>query len=227
MTSPEILSQLPAFRHLSPGQLEHVAGLTTRKLLPRHRVLFRQGDVSAGFYAVAGGAISLCREQADGTEHILRIFRAGETFAEASLIPEGRYPATARAESDSEVILISRAGFIALLEQDTGLAMRMIISLSMRIHQLTGLLEERVRKSPRERLLAWVLSRCPANGVVSCEIAMDCAKSALAAELGMRPETLSRQFARLSDEGLLIASGRKVIVPGISAIREVIEGGFQ
>ena len=226
MTSPEILSQLPAFRHLSPGQLEHVAGLTTRKLLPRHRVLFRQGDVSAGFYAVAGGAISLCREQADGTEHVLRIFRAGETFAEASLIPEGRYPATARAESDSEVILISRAGFIALLEQDAGMAMQMVISLSVRIHQLTGLLEQRVRKSPRDRLLAWVLSRCPTNGVVSCEIAMDCTKYALAAELGMQPETLSRQFARLSaEEVVLIAKGRKVIVPSIATIRRMVGGG--
>lgn len=225
MTQLEIIRELPVFRHLSAGQLESIAGLTTRKLLHRHRVLFRQGDVSVGFYAVVQGAISLCREQADGAQHVLRIFRAGESFAEASLLPEGRYPASARAECDSEVLLVSRVGFLTLLEQDAGLAMRMIISLSMRIHQLTGLLEERVRRSPRERLLAWVLSRCPANGVVSCEISMDCTKHALAAELGMRPETLSRQFARLSAGGLLRVRSRKVIVPCIATIRKTVESG--
>lgn len=225
MTHLEIIRQQSVFRHLSAEQLARIVALCSRKLLRRRRVLFRQGDASAGFYVVVRGAISLCREQVDGTEHILRIFRAGETFAEASLLPEGRYPATARAECDSEVLLVSRAGFMALLEKDAGLAMRMVISLSMRIHQLTGLLEERVRRSPRERLLAWVLSRCPANGVVSCEIAMDCTKNALAAELGMRPETLSRQFARLSVEGVLMAKSRKVIVPGIAIIRKMVESG--
>lgn len=225
MPDLEILRQFPVFRNLSAEQLARVAGLTTRKSIRRRRVIFRQGDVSAGFYAVVRGAISLCREQADGAQHVLRIFRAGETFAEASLMPEGRYPATARAECDSEVLLVSRAGFMALLEQDAGLAMRMVISLSMRIHQLTGLFEERVRRSPRERLLAWVLSRCPANGVVSCEIAMDCTKNALAAELGMRPETLSRQFARLSAEGVLMALSRKVNVPSIATIRQMVQSG--
>jgi len=132
MTPSEIIRQLPAFRNLSPGQLERVAGLTTHKLLPRQRVLFRQGDVSTGFYAVARGAISLGREQADGTEHVLRI--------------------------------------------------------------------------------------------VSCGIAMDCTKHALAAELGMQPETLSRHLTRLSAEGILIVKGRKVIVPVIATLRRIVGG---
>jgi len=207
------LKNTPLFRELPERHQFALAGISVARTFRRNEFIFRQGSPSAGFYVIQSGTVNVHRVSRDGAERIIRIFHAGESFAEASMLPGGAYPANARAMSESCVTLIPKAPFLSLLKSDADFGLRMIVALSLRIHALAGVIEDLRIENMRERLIRWLLSRRPpAANPVSYAIYLDTSKSALAAELGMRHETLSRHLAGLRESGDLSVNGREIVV---------------
>lgn len=207
------LKNSPLFRELSAKQKSALAEISTACRFRRNEIIFRQGAPSVGFYVIQSGAVSVHRLSRDGTERMIRIFHAGESFAEASLVPGGVYPANARALVDSRLHLIPKSPFVSLLESDAHFGLKMIVALCMRIHALAGCIENLRVENMRERLVRWLLSQRPsATNLISYTICLATTKSVLAAELGMRQETLSRHLTSLRDSGDLAVNGREIVV---------------
>ena len=102
------------------------------------------------------------RVSAAGKEQVIHIFRATEAFAEATLATEAGYPADARAIEPSQVLLIQKAaGFLALLQRQPELALRMLGSMSMHLRVLVGQLEDLTLKDVETRLANCPIKRCP------------------------------------------------------------------
>ena len=85
------------FGGLPAEDLALIAGFVSSVKLAKGQLLFREGEPSRGCYLVQGGAVSVHRVNAAGREQVIHIFRAGESFAEASLASATGYPADARA----------------------------------------------------------------------------------------------------------------------------------
>jgi CRP/FNR family transcriptional regulator len=211
------------FRELSASQKAVLSDLSVGCRFRRGEIIFRQGSASVGFYVIGSGAVNVHRLSPDGTERVIRVFHAGESFAEASLLPGGVYPANARAVVDCRLHLIPKAPFLALLERDANFGLRMLVALSMRIHALAGMIDSLRGENMRERLLRWLLSRCPAVGnPVSYTIHLATTKVVLAAELGMRQETLSRLLTNLRKSGDVAVHGREIVVLKAARLRELL-----
>ncbi|MFA7342697.1 MAG: Crp/Fnr family transcriptional regulator [Terrimicrobiaceae bacterium] len=217
------LKNAPLFHGLSAPQKSALAEITSVRSFRRNEIIFREGAPATGFFVIQSGAVNVHRLSPDGSERIIRIFHSGESFAEASLLPGGVYPANARALGDCSVCLISRAPFLSLLESDSHFALRMIVALSVRIHALAGSIENLRVENMRERLLLWLLSRRPTEGnPISYTIYLATTKAALAAELGMRQETLSRLLADLRASGNLAVNGREIVVLKPARLRALL-----
>lgn len=100
------------FADLPSDDLRIIAGITNARGLQKGEYLFREGDASRGFYIVQQGAINVHRVNAAGKEQVIHVFRAGKTFAEASLATDTGYPADARAEDITTVLLVQKAGLL-------------------------------------------------------------------------------------------------------------------
>src|SRR5690349_16780821 len=85
------------FTGLPQSELEQIAGVSVVKSLDKGEYLFHEGDPARGFYVVQRGAVNVHRVNATGKEQVIHVFRAGESFAEATLATERGYPADARA----------------------------------------------------------------------------------------------------------------------------------
>jgi len=85
LRSCQLFSGLPAV------DLDAIAAFATLRNLPKDSYLFHEGDLSEGFYVVQKGAINVHRVSAAGKEQIIYVFRAGESFAEASMAVERGY----------------------------------------------------------------------------------------------------------------------------------------
>ncbi|MCK9590298.1 MAG: Crp/Fnr family transcriptional regulator [Terrimicrobiaceae bacterium] len=217
------LENAALFRDLSDRQKAALAEIAVARRFPRGEIILRQGSPSAGFYVIRSGAVNVHRLSPDGTERVIRLFRAGESFAEASLLPGGVYPASARAVVDCRLLLIPKALFLALLKRDADFGLRMIVALSMRCHALIASIESLRGESMQARILRWLLSRCPAAGSpVSYTIHLATTKAVLAAELGMRQETLSRHLANLRESGDLAVRGREIVVLNRSRLQALL-----
>jgi CRP/FNR family transcriptional regulator, dissimilatory nitrate respiration regulator len=201
------------FAGLPVVDLNHIAEIAVVKSLEKGEYLFRERELSRGFYIVQRGAINVHRVNAAGKEQVIHIFRAGESFAEATLATEAGYPADARAVEPSQVLLIQKSGFLGLLKRQPELALRMLGSMSMHLRVLVGQLEDLTLKDVETRLANWLIKRCPnPDGTQPVSIELKMTKRVLAAELGTVSETFSRTLAKFRELKLLNVKGKTVTV---------------
>jgi CRP/FNR family transcriptional regulator, dissimilatory nitrate respiration regulator len=201
------------FAGLAPADLGQIATIAIVKTLEKGDYLFREGAPSQGFYIVQAGALNIHRVNAVGKEQVIHVFRAGESFAEATLATEAGYPADARALESSQVLLVQKAGFVALLRRQPELALRMLGAMSLHLRTLVSQLEDLTLKDVETRLANWLIKRCPnpaSERPVSIELPMT--KRLLAAELGTVSETFSRTLAKFRELKLLAVKGRTVTI---------------
>ena len=201
------------FTGLASENLQAIAAVTVTKSIEKGGYLFHEGDPSMGFYIVQIGAINVHRVNGAGKEQVIHVFRAGESFAEGTLATEKGYPADARAVETSQVLLVQKAGILALLRRQPELALRMLGSMSAHLRILVGQLEDLTLKDVETRLSNWLVKRCPdPAGLKPVKIELSMTKRVLAAELGTVSETFSRTLAKFREQGLIEVKGKTVII---------------
>lgn len=201
------------FTGLPQADLVQIAAIASLKSLDKGQYLFREGDVALGFYVVQRGAVNVHRVSAAGKEQVIHVFRAGESFAEVALATETGYPADARAIEPTQVLLIQKAGILALLKRQPELALRMLGSMSSHLRVIVGQLEDLTLKDVETRLANWLVKRCPARaGDKPVRVQLSMTKRVLAAELGTVSETFSRTLAKFREQKLIAVKGATVTV---------------
>ncbi|HVU16247.1 MAG TPA: Crp/Fnr family transcriptional regulator [Candidatus Didemnitutus sp.] len=204
LRSCQLFSGLPA------EDLAVVAGFAIAQSLSKDAYLFHEGEPARGFYLVQSGAINVHRVNALGKEQVIHVFRAGETFAEASLASPTGYPAHARATEASTVLLLPKAAVLEFIGRRPDLALRMLGSMSAHLRVIVGMLDDLTLKDVETRLLNWLVKhgRHASGGIIR----LPGTKRVLAAELGTSSETLSRTLARLRDQRLITVAAKTITV---------------
>jgi len=201
------------FTGLPLPDLENIAAVTVLKSLEKAEYLFREGDPAHGFYIVQRGAINVHRVSAAGKEQIIHVFRAGESFAEVALATDKGYPADARSLETTQVLLVQKAGILALLRRQPELALRMLGSMSSHLRVLVGQLEDMTLKDVETRLANWLVKRCPKpDSDQPVRIELTATKRVLAAELGTVSETFSHTLAKFREQKILAVKGKTLTV---------------
>lgn len=220
----EALSSHPFCQNFCARQKKAFAAIAIPRSVRRGDIIARQSTPSAGFFLILSGSVNVHRLESDGTEQVIRIFHGGESFAEASLLPGGVYPSSARAETDGRVCLIPRTAFLDLMKQDPEFALCLVSILSQRIHALVAALEGLRGTSVRRRLVQWLLRRKPVEpGVISYTVHIESTKAALASQLGTSPETLSRHLAALQKSKLIKINRRDIEVTRVPELEALLE----
>lgn len=211
------------FAGLPAEELDLIASFVQSKELDRGAYLFREGAVSEGFYVMQRGAVNVHRVSAHGKEQTISVFRAGQSFAEASLASAEGYPANARAIESSTILLVPKLEILALLRSRPELALRMLGAMSQHLRVLVGLLDDLTLKDVETRLANWLLKRCPRPLPKSAiEFQLDCAKRVLAAEIGTVSETLSRTLAGFRARKLIRVEGKMITVLDPRALEQIL-----
>ncbi len=201
------------FTGLPQADLEQIAAVTVVKPLEKGEYLFHEGDPAQGFYVVQRGAVNVHRVNAAGKEQVIHVFRAGDSFAEVALASATGYPADARAIETTQVLLVQKAGILALLKRQPELALRMLGSMSSHLRVLVGQLEDLTLKDVETRLANWLVKRCPdPRGEKPVLIELKMSKRDLAAELGTVSETFSRTLAKFRDKQLVKVKDRTITI---------------
>ena len=211
------------FTGLPAVDLEKIAAVTVAKSLGKDDYLFHEGDPAVGFYIVQRGAINVHRVSAAGKEQVIHVFRTGDSFAEVALASETGYLADARALVESQVLLVQKAGILALLQRQPELALRMLGSMSSHLLVLVGQLEDLTLKDVETRFANWLIKRCPnPRDNLPVKIELTTRKGDLAAELGTVSETFSRTLAKFRELKLLSVKGKAFTVLSPSRLNELL-----
>jgi CRP/FNR family transcriptional regulator, dissimilatory nitrate respiration regulator len=205
------LRQCSLFQGISTQDLAAIASITVAKSLSRGEYLFLESAPIDGFYVVQSGAIKLNRLGIKGHERVFHVFRSVESFGEEMIASEAGYPADASAAEDSQVLLVRKNEFLALLKTQRELAFRLLKSAGQRVCTLMGLVDDLTLKDATTRLARWLIQHCPnPESDEPQRIRLQMTKHLLALELGIASETLSRTLHKFRAERLVDVQGRFV-----------------
>ncbi|TAF05996.1 MAG: Crp/Fnr family transcriptional regulator [Nostocales cyanobacterium] len=203
------LYQTPIFENIIDEQLQAVANIAILQTYKKSETLFWEGDAATGFFIVKSGKIKVFKVANNGKEQILHIFETSEYFAEVPAFDGGNFPASAAAIEFSEVVFIPRTSFLMVLQQHPTLAIAMLGTFARHLRHLTHLVDTLSFQEVPERLTNYLLKLSQKNGNINV-VELDLPKTQLAALLGTVPETLSRSFYKLSQEGKIEVNGTKI-----------------
>ncbi len=211
MKKEDIIRSTSLFEGLSGEEIETIAKLIFEKKYGKGETIFFEGDEADGFYIVSSGQIKVFKINPMGKEHILHIFGPGEPVGEVPVFSRQPFPANAEALEKSSTLFFPRKDFVALIEKNPSIALNMLAVLSRRLRQFATQIENLSLKEVPARLagyLLYIAKEQENEGVVKLPVS----KGQLASLLGTIPETLSRIFARMSDEGLIQVEGRSITI---------------
>lgn len=205
------LRRCALFADLPSDTVNEVAALALRKSLAKGEYLFLEGAPVDGFFVVTQGAIKLHRLNLKGHEQVFHVFRPTETLGEEMILSETGYPADATATEDTQYLLVPRLEFLALLNSEPELMLRVLRSAGERVRSLMGLLDDLTLKDATTRLAHWLVRQCAhPESREPQRIHLQMTKHLLAQELGVASETLSRTLHKLRLQHLVQVDGRAV-----------------
>jgi CRP-like cAMP-binding protein len=215
----QIITRIAVFRGLKPETVEHIIAPATATTLAPHDLVFRQGEPATAFFIVIDGWIKLYRIAISGDEAVIHVLTRGDSFAEAVAFAGARYPATAQAVSTTRIVRIPADHIVRCIRESPDIALAMIASTSLHLHHLVQQVEQLKAQSGVQRVAEFLVSLASiGNG--SCVIALPYDKVLIAARLGLKPESLSRAFAKLRSVGVTVHAAH-VAVSDVGRLRRL------
>lgn len=199
--SPHILRDISLFANLSEVNLEEIAKFGKQFSCKKGCVVLSTQRAEETFLYVITGWIKLFSESIDGEEIVMDILTKRQYCGEHYLFRK-RCDMHYMAESISDVDVFTIP--IQLLER----ILRSSHQLSLNLLQNTLEKQERLNmevehlsiQNAAQRIGCFILRVCVVNKGHPTTFFLPYGKSILAARLGMRPETFSRAFIKLSRE---------------------------
>ena len=205
----QIIENAPLFNGLPPKHLDELRRIAVEKEYHKGDTIFMDGDAGNGFYVVLAGKVKVSKISAEGKEQILHIFGPGEPFGEVPVFTGKPFPANAQTLAKSLLAFFPKTRFIALINANPSLALNMLAVLSTRLRQFTVQVENLSLKEVPERLASYLLFLSREQGNTE-NVTLPISKGQLASLLGTIPETLSRIFAKMTNEGLIKVTGKTI-----------------
>ncbi len=204
-----VLLETHLFKLLNQAQLQRVVDSTRPVHLCAGQMLFTKGQQANSFYLVVTGYIRLFRSSRDGNEKIIEIVRSGGIFAEAVMfMAQPHYPVNAAAVGDSLLYCFSNKVYLELLCQSQELCFALFGDLCIRLHQLLNEIDRLSLQNARYRVVQYLNDL--RSGSDTKVINLDIGKKTIASRLSITPETLSRIFRELVDDGIISISGKRI-----------------
>jgi CRP-like cAMP-binding protein len=113
LTNQDLLKRCSLFGTLGPEEIESLASALTKRRFKRGEVVVASGGLSESLYILLAGTARVKLSNDSGREVILSTLRTGDFFGEMGLIDDHSHSATVVAESQLDLLVLSREGFLS------------------------------------------------------------------------------------------------------------------
>ncbi len=183
--------------------------------LPRGATLFVQDAPADFLYLLTQGSIGLSTAEDGGASTMVEILAAGEAFVIPAVMLRLPCPVTAIALAPCRLIAIPAEDVRAAAAADPGLMRAAMEQVARQWRLMVDQVVDLKTRDATQRAARFLLRRLSSlRGAVD----LPEPRAAIAARLGMTPESLSRALHGLEAAGLLRLQGRRVDVPDRAAL---------
>ena len=206
----------PFLSAAGPAAARALMAAATPITVPRRDVIFAPEAEAEALYLLLEASVGLSMQGADGARGLLEIIGPGECFLMPAVIMGGAWPFGAEALAQSRMLRIPLDAFHATMAKEPRLTEASLTQMARQWRGLADQLQEMKLTKASERVAHFLTGRLMPGG----RVAMPEPRAAIAARLGMTPESLSRVMHGLEAAGLVRLQGRRVEVPDAEALNQ-------
>ena len=178
-----------------------------RRTWEKGQLLYRAGDPLGPIFKIITGILSVSKRLPDGRRQILDFFFPGEICGYSE--EDGLYAFEGEAVTQVEVCVFGRTRFKAFTKAHTDLTEIVRATLAWKLNSVSRHLAEIGQLSSLQRVaafLCWLSARYEEHGMETQPLSLPMSRDVIGDYLGMRIETVSRAFSRLTRLKLIKAS---------------------
>jgi len=203
-------------------ELKNLSANKKIKQIKKRDILFTEGNEATYLYFLSKGKIKTYKEHEYGKELITQLYKEGEFIGYVALLEEKPYNETAEAIEDSEVILIPKEDFYALINANVGVMKTFIKMLSDHVvekeNQLVNIAYSSVRKRTANALASlYDKYRNNSNNMFNISIS----REDLANIVGTATESLIRTLSDFKEEKLVEIKGSSITILDIDKLKRL------
>jgi len=226
-----VISRSVLFRGIKPEEIEgmlHCLDPLVRQYR-KNDLITLAGEPFTGIGLLLKGEASVSKESPSGSRIVLHMLKPGDMFGEIiAFSDQSVWPATVQAMEDAVALFIPREKIIGecqrLCPWHRAIIRNMLRIVSNRALMLNKRLEILTIKSMRGKLCAFFLDQYRREGHATFTLSMN--RNQLADFLNVSRLSMSRELARMKEEGLIdyhLSSIRLLDIPALE--RALDEGG--
>ena len=197
--------------------------VATRKQVKQGQLLFGNGDPFTSLYAIRTGFFKTCVSNEDGREQVTGFQMAGEIIGLDGIVTD-HHSCNAVALEDAEVCIMPFANVEELSREFPVLQRHVHKIMSREIVRENGMMMMLGNMRAEERLAAFLLNlvqRLHARGFSQSEMILRMTREEIGSYLGLKLETISRTFSKLSEDGIIEVKQRYVKILAPEELRKI------
>ncbi len=213
----QLIERSPFVQAAGPEAMAPLLAASFTQLLPRGAVLFEQGDEPQMLHLMLEGRLGLQATAETRTQTMVEIFGPGEIVLAPAVVLALPYLASAVALTEVRVLMIPAPLFREALARSLPLARAMTELLARHWRLMVDQVVDLKLRSAEQRVARFLSRRLPEEaGTGSVDLSEP--RGAIAARLGITPETLSRTLAALEAAGRIRVAPRRIDIPDRDAL---------
>lgn len=217
------LSVVPLFIDLTDDERTRLVQGCSLNRFSRGEMVFRTNDVCDAFHVVIVGQIKLFVSSPSGQEKVIEIIGPGHSFAEAIMFLEIPYFLNVQALCDTLLMRVSKNIVFKEIALDSKFALRMLASISRRLHALVQDVEGYALHSGAQRLIGFLLRDVENSEVVPerrLTVSLHVSKATIASRLSLTPEYFSRVLHELEADQLIEIDKREIRILDVKRLAQ-------
>jgi CRP-like cAMP-binding protein len=189
------------------------------KTIPRHNMLFMEGDKSFYIYYIIKGMVKIFKTNELGKEYITNIYTHGNFFGYSAFLNNEMHNDSAMVLEDSEIVKFSRSDFFELILDNREACLKIMQDLSLLLNKseekLVRLAYNSARKKVAEAVL-FIAKKYASNSTGNFSFPVS--RNDLSAISGISPESVSRNLTDFRKEGLIEAENGHIVILNMSKL---------
>ena len=195
-----LFERSPFFQAAGPAVTAELMAASFTQVLPRNAVLFEQGNEPQVLHVLLEGRLGLQARGESGSRTVVEIFGPGEIVLAPAVVLSLPYLASAVALTEVRVTMIPARLFRETLARSLALAHATTELLARHWRLMVDQVVDLKLRSAEARVARFLARRIDEGGGEGAPPLPE-PRTAIAARLGMTPETLSRTLTALDDKG--------------------------
>lgn len=205
-----------------PGDIVKLSDKRKLRNFKKKEIIYQEDVFPAGIFFLNKGKVKTARINAEGKEFITALISEGEFFGYNPLLEEKSYSDTAVALEDSEVYIIPKDDFFALLHNSRDVSHAFIKMLSNDVkdkeERLLHIAYNSVRRRVADALLMLKQRYATDNDK---PFSMAISREDLANLAGTAPETVIRTLSDFKEEGIIEIKGSSITLREVGKLEKM------